>query len=269
MTMYDWLSSNDSGESKYWLVDFKTHGEAVKLNQGFGLDDSIPVFDSERFDSVMNLSPWLIPISDEVLGQLSEVLPKGIGLSCSADLVSLLSHLRSLLIASLNGEEVMFRYYDLKVLSSMSENLEPGEVENFLGCVSSLAINVGDTLKVHTSSHRQLWTAKSGTWWKILPHHFEQQENLSLVSTNLSAWLWQRFPQLMNSHLNAGRDVQPIIEKQLLCPDGTLTQRVMLAAIIIVAGEKQSHSSIANELIVEHKYDEIRYGLHRIAETWG
>ena len=54
-------------EHQYWLVDHKLHKLAVAQNGGFGFDGAIPVFYGAMFDSVMSLSPWLIPVSASIL----------------------------------------------------------------------------------------------------------------------------------------------------------------------------------------------------------
>ncbi|WP_462055269.1 DUF4123 domain-containing protein, partial [Vibrio cholerae] len=86
---------------------------------GIVFDGTQVVFHGETFAPVMSLSPWLIPVSDKVLELSDELLQQGIFLTSHSSTSELLSHLQSLLIAALEGEEVLFRFYDRQVILPM------------------------------------------------------------------------------------------------------------------------------------------------------
>lgn len=120
--LLQWLSEQTS--NVYWLADHLTFKQAVANNSGIVFDGTQVVFHGETFAPVMALSPWLVPVSDMVSDIDYECLQQGIFLSCSCPSTELLSHLQSLLIAALEGEEVLFRFYDRQVIVPMLERMD-------------------------------------------------------------------------------------------------------------------------------------------------
>ncbi|MES1384198.1 DUF4123 domain-containing protein, partial [Vibrio cholerae] len=67
------------------------------------------------------------------------LLQQGIFLTSHSSTSELLSHLQSLLIAVLEGEEVLFRFYDRQVIVPMLNAMRDLERNDFLGPVEKLA----------------------------------------------------------------------------------------------------------------------------------
>lgn len=248
----------------YWLVDFQVHKEALQQNGSIGFEDSIPLFDGPMFAEVMSLSPWLIPVSKSVLSLPDTILGRGLVLSSSDSQRSVLEHLRSLLIAALDGEEVLFRFYDRQVIVPMLTRMDETEKNQFLGNISQLAAldnKEHPQCVTFTNTSNCVLHVHETPWWVIEPHHLKSSGNLSLVQANLESWLWQHYPETMNKHLMHGRDVSSILAPFLAAPRQTLTYRVMSAAIAVLAGEEQLTQDSMLEFLHEHEDEEVQFAL--------
>ncbi|WP_277432303.1 DUF4123 domain-containing protein [Vibrio sp. 1180_3] len=253
---------------RYWLVDRKLHKQALQQNGGFGFEEAVPLFYGAMFTEVMPLSPWLIPVSESVLLLPEALLEQGIGLSSHAEGDEVLNHLRSLLIAGLEGEEVMFRFYDRSVIIPMLARMDQSEVNQFLGNVNQLASlddgDQGHLVTFDNTSHAP-FNVQQGSWWVIKAHHLDKQENLPLLKTNLESWLWQHFPKAMDKHLTQGRDIASMFTPFLSAAEQTLTYRVMSAAIATIMGNEYLAQPSMIELLKDHQNEEIQYALHSLA----
>ncbi|NVD06783.1 DUF4123 domain-containing protein [Vibrio sp. JPW-9-11-11] len=189
----DWLS--ERRENGYWLANSSTHTDAVK-ERGFGFEDSIPLFVGELFSEVKDLSPWIIPVSEEVLALEEETLQRGIGLCSSENTEAVLAHLRSLLTASLEGEEVMFRFYDPNVVLPMLEAMDEGERSSFLGNLTAMAVT-NDALTVFSNTPKPEFQPNTDIWWKIQPHHLAELYSLGAHAYAIERRWWELFPELM------------------------------------------------------------------------
>lgn len=256
---------------QYWLVDYQVHKEALRQNGSIGFEDSIPLFDGAMFAEVMSLSPWLIPVSKSVSSLPESLLEKGLVLSSSESSQSVLDHLRSLLIAALEGEEVLFRFYDRQVIIPMLTRMDETEKNQFLGNINQLAALDNQEqaqFVTFTNKSNTPFSAHETTWWVVKPHHLESSADLSLIQTNLESWLWRHYPDTMNEHLIQGRDVSSILVPFLTAPEQTLTYRVMSAAIVSIAGPEQltQHSMI--EFLQKHENEEVQFALHALTHQF-
>ncbi|MEI8671028.1 DUF4123 domain-containing protein [Vibrio sp. SA48] len=187
-------------EHQYWLVDHKLHKLAVAQNGGFGFDGAIPVFYGAMFDSVMSLSPWLIPVSASILQLPNKMVNQGLGLSSRVSENGVIAHLRSLLIAALDGEEVLFRFYDCEVILPMLGAMDEAEINQFLGNINQLVViehHEEDALITFTNTSRAEFTLKQEIWWKMLPHHLAPLYNINVHAHSLERRWWELLPHLL------------------------------------------------------------------------
>ncbi|EOX3405325.1 DUF4123 domain-containing protein [Vibrio cholerae] len=267
--LLQWLSEQTS--NVYWLADHSTFKQAVANNSGIVFDGTQVVFHGETFAPVMALSPWLVPVSDMVSDIDYECLQQGILLSCSCPSTELLSHLQSLLIAALEGEEVLFRFYDRQVIVPMLERMDEIEKNQFLGKINQLVVfdsHEKNRLVSFTNTSDAQFTAKKTTWWVIKRHHLEDQENLPLVQANLESWLWRHFPKVMNKHLIQGRDIASMLIPFLSAPEQTLTYRVLSAAIVAVVGVEQLTQPSMIEFLQDYNNEEAQFALHALTRQF-
>lgn len=267
--LLQWLSEQTS--NVYWLADHSTFKQAVANNSGIVFDGTQVVFHGETFAPVMALSPWLVPVSDMVSDIDYECLQQGIFLSCSCPSTELLSHLQSLLIAALEGEEVLFRFYDRQVILPMLERMDEIEKNQFLGKINQLVVfdsHEKNRLVSFANTSNTQFTALQTTWWVIKPHHLEDQENLPLVQANLESWLWRYFPKVMNEHLIQGRDIASMLAPSLSVPEQTLTYRVLSAAIVAVVGAEQLTQPSMIEFLRDYNNEEAQLALHALTRQF-
>ncbi|EGR0941808.1 DUF4123 domain-containing protein [Vibrio cholerae] len=267
--LLQWLSEQTS--NVYWLADHSTFKQAVANNSGIVFDGTQVVFHGETFAPVMALSPWLVPVSDMVSDIDYECLQQGIFLSCSCPSTELLSHLQSLLIAVLEGEEVLFRFYDRQVIVPMLERMDEIEKNQFLGNINQLVVfdsHEKNRLVSFANTSNTQFTALQTTWWVIKPHHLEDQENLPLVQANLESWLWRYFPKVMNEHLIQGRDIASMLTPFLSAPEQTLTYRVLSAAIVAVVGVEQLTQPSMIEFLQDYNNEEAQFALHALTRQF-
>ncbi|EJL6377478.1 DUF4123 domain-containing protein [Vibrio cholerae] len=255
----------------FWLLDQQAFKCVIAANNGIGFDGTQILFHGETFAPVMSLSPWLIPVSDKVLELSDELLQQGIFLTSHSSTSELLSHLQSLLIAALEGEEVLFRFYDRQVIVPMLERMDEIEKNQFLGKINQLVVfdsHEKNRLVSFTNTSDAQFTAKKTTWWVIKRHHLEAHENLPLVQANLESWLWRHFPKVMNEYLIQGRDIASMLAPSLSVPEQTLTYRVLSAAIVAVVGAEQLTQPSMIEFLRDYNNEEAQLALHALTRQF-
>ena len=138
-----WLAKYDQ-QTCYWLLD---HGTCEKAKDYFleqavqGLMASAePLFVDPPFDTLKAQTPWLIPVSDTALSLPESIISQGILLHSHAEKALVARHLRSLLNAELAEEQVLFRFYDTKVLTQMLPMMSLAEQSEFMGNIDAILI---------------------------------------------------------------------------------------------------------------------------------
>ena len=114
--MKAWITGQS--EPVYWIATAKSYQDAV--NSTPSLNNATPLFTGDMYAQVMSLSPWVVA-PESLLDIDDSILTCGIFITSNAGLEDVLAHLRSLLTAGLFGEEVLFRFYDPKVIFPMFE----------------------------------------------------------------------------------------------------------------------------------------------------
>lgn len=255
----------------FWLLDQQAFKCVIAANNGVGFDGTQILFHGDTFAPVMSLSPWLIPVSDKVLELPNELLQQGIFLTSHSSTSELLSHLQSLLIAVLEGEEVLFRFYDRQVIVPMLVRMDEIEKNQFLGNINQLVVfnsHEKNLLVSFANTSSPQFMAKQRTWWVIKPHHLEDHENLPLVQANLESWLWRHFPEMMNEHLIQGRDIASMLVPFLSAPEQTLTYRVLSAATVAVVGAEQLTQPSMIELLRDYNNEEAQLALYALTRQF-
>ncbi|MCW8335298.1 DUF4123 domain-containing protein, partial [Vibrio paucivorans] len=192
-------------------------------------------------------------------------------LSSSESSQSILEHLRSLLIAVLEGEEVLFRFYDRQVIIPMLTRMDEIEKNQLMGNISHLAAFDNQEqaqFVTFTNTSSTPFSAHETTWWIVKQHHLESSADLSLIQTNLESWLWRHYPNTMNEHLAQGRDVSSILAPFLAASEQTLTYRVMSAAIVGIVGPELLTRQSMLEFLQEHENEEVQFALHALTHQF-
>ena len=261
MMLKSWLATNI--ETKYWLANNNTHKLAV-AEYGFGFEGEVPLFTGPEFQSVQALSPWFIPVSEGLFQVSDEVLAQGIAISSPALATDILEHLRSLLFASFEGEEVMFRYYDLKVLSLMLDQFEEIERGRFMGNIDDIVYLDGD-LKIYSNHLKTPFELNRTTWWNILPHHLAPLYQRETHAKSLNRRWWQLSSNMMERVENSELVILSAFERAQT--NGFESSQWESCALVEIAGHANVHLS---ELSIPFHltFDEVKL-LEKIKEKWG
>ncbi|TVO31781.1 DUF4123 domain-containing protein [Vibrio algivorus] len=186
-------------EHAYWLVSSDIHQQAIKQNHQHGFPDALALFHSESFKQVMSYSPWLIPIQPELQHVDSDTFNQGIVLVSQAPMWDIVTHLRSLLYSALDGEEVMFRFYDPKVIVPMCATFTQDEINAFLGNSQQLACIQDGQLIIYHNTTQFDYQPHSETWWKIQPQHLEPLYKVDEHAKAIVSRLWEKLPKKINA----------------------------------------------------------------------
>ncbi len=192
MSLHNWFLSQ---QNAYWLVSSETHKKAIKQNHQLGFSDALPLFYGESFHSVMDYSPWLIPVQSAFNNIEANTFEQGLVFVSSSSIWDVIEHLRTLLFAALEGEEVLFRFYDTKVLVPMLATFHQDEINVFLGNCQSISCVEGGILKQYTNLSQLEYKPKTSSWWRILPHHLAPLYNVKTHAQIIVNRLWEKLPR--------------------------------------------------------------------------
>lgn len=181
----------------FWLLDQQAFKQVIAANNGLVFDGTQILFHGETFAPVMSLSPWLIPVSDKVLALPDELLQQGIFLTTHRSSIELLSHLQSLLIAALEGEEVLFRFYDTDVIWPMLDAMRELERNDFLGPVERLAAVKQGVFQEWGNTRSAEFIYQPAPWWKIQPQHLADLYQVEQHAFSIERRLWAMCPTMM------------------------------------------------------------------------
>ncbi len=181
----------------FWLLDQQAFKCVIAANNGIGFDGTQILFHGDTFAPVMSLSPWLIPVSDKVLELSDELLQQGIFLTSHSSTSELLSHLQSLLSAALEGEEVLFRFYDRQVILLMLDAMRDLERNDFLGPVEKLAAVKQGVFQEWGNTRSSEFIYQPAPWWKIQPYHLMLLYRTEVHAQVLERRFWEKLPYVM------------------------------------------------------------------------
>ncbi len=193
--MESWVE--DVPTTNFWLAGHEAVKRAIKNNGGFALDGSLVLYQGEIFASVMSLSPWLIPLSESLQRLPSSCMQQGILLTSSVSANTLLAHLQSLLIASSQGEEVLFRFYDIAVISPMLSAMTEHERNAFLGPIQQLSLWRDDHWQHWHNTCTAPVSLQPAPWWKIQPRHLADLYKVEQHAFSIERRLWAMCPTMM------------------------------------------------------------------------
>jgi hypothetical protein len=191
-----WLRTQ---ERAYWLVSSQLFRLAIKANNGLGFSDTQILFTGKAFEDVMSLSPMLIPVDDSVKSLPADILNQGIGLTSLAKASDVLRHLQSLLFASLEGEEVLFRFYDREVILPMLRGMNDQDRTSLLGNILVWALSENQQLLCYDNDRVTNYQYQKSVWWQIKPEHLVPLYSVSNHARALERRWWELLPNLLRT----------------------------------------------------------------------
>lgn len=205
--MQTWIASQQV--KVYWLATASVYKEALK--QIASIDYSVPLFFGETFKESMVLSPWLAPVTS--LNEVdNQTLKQGLFLCSDRPVFDILSHLRSLLIAGLDGVEVLFRFYDRSVFSPMLHRLSDKERSALMGMIETWAYWEEDRVTAYTNVSHEQFTTHTEPWWVITLEHLQGSYNTEIHANIIERRCWKIIPEVMRSLFDTPQHIQTSLE---------------------------------------------------------
>ncbi|MCZ4372955.1 DUF4123 domain-containing protein [Vibrio diazotrophicus] len=196
--MKEWILNH--ANHIYWLVTADLFKKA--FNENMPADEAIPLLCIGQFKDLMPMSPWLVPAESlTVLNE--ELLQQGLLLESDYPTNEVLDHLRSLLRAGLDGEEVLFRFYDPIVIAPMLNLMQESEKYLFMGNIKTLRYcHLETTITLNNPLH-DCHKQHEEPWWVIQPEHLVNSYDLDIHCQILDRRFWNVVPEVMEANVTS------------------------------------------------------------------
>lgn len=228
MTLRLWESDSQSN-TYYWLIKNEGIIKAQNyLNNVFWLENAIPLLKDEApFTEIVDISPCLVPLTTQLQALPDNILSLGLILESQKSVLEIVSHLRTLLIAGLDGESVFFRFYDPCVLTGISAQWDISKQQKFLGNIERIAMAHDNDHVYLSNSKATYFVAREDDepWWVIDEKELQVVYDVKVHASVLMSRLWSMSPALLSklsspeNTLNAGLTNAPT---QLMSEDKEL-----------------------------------------------
>ncbi len=201
--MNEWMLNHS--DSSYWLATADLFEQAIKT--GLPADGSIPLFHGDSYQDVMPLSPWLVP-SKALVVINEQLIQQGILLESDYSAIDVLDHLRSLLLAGLDGEEVLFRFYDPRVIAPMLNLMQESEKYSFMGNIRTLLYWDSETVITLINPLNHDYKKHDEPWWVIKPNHLTNLYQMDTHCRVLERRFWSVIPEVMEKHFSSNQIIK-------------------------------------------------------------
>ncbi|MEL4878540.1 DUF4123 domain-containing protein [Shewanella algae] len=219
------VQRNDTlSELGYWLLNPLANEKLLPAYYQQGGVDAVPLFQGTLLESHKDKGPWLVPARPELLQQAPFADCPILALESHLPRPQLLAHLKSLLLAACDGERVVFRFYDPRVLQPMLPRFSQVELGAFLGPITRLSF-VGKPLPSGNSDdpmdeaqhldpaspvkaqHDSIvvlhpgepgYTEHADIWWQMKPEHLAGQSDIQRHIYIVERQLWRELHPLMS-----------------------------------------------------------------------
>ncbi|MGD8117722.1 DUF4123 domain-containing protein [Vibrio sp. TRT 29B02] len=200
----------DEKTNLYWLVTASNFRHTIQTTGA--LEGAAPVFDNSFSNELMPLSPWLIPI-ETLNPALQNELTQGIILASKTEFNGVMAHLRSLLWAYLEGEKVLFRFYDPVVIMPMLAVMSDGDRSQFLGNISHWLHWQGEEYTRYENHSPLAFTLQTNPWWRVKSEHLTAKEDHTTLATNIERALWRVLPTAINKLANPKQFIEKALQQ--------------------------------------------------------
>jgi len=238
MDLLDWKADLPESSQIYAVIDPLADNEPLKYwYQHADSTDAWPLYAGTEYGDDVLSGPWLLPLAQlpswSSWWQEQEENEQATGFLLASEVPPerLAQHWISLIKAGLDGEEVLFRFYDPRVLGPMLFTFTEDETRRFLGPTDEILVwHQGEWVTASPYPEPEM-TEHIEPWWRMQPQHLStipgQKERLI---ENLDHWLWQQEPDLMSEWLQTHDDVRQqlsfhydeILSRSSVCPPALL-----------------------------------------------
>lgn len=183
--------------------------------------DAWPLYAGTEFADDILSGPWLLPLNQlpdwEAWWQEQEAAGQATGLLLASvtEPERLVKHWQSLLTAGLDGEEVLFRYYDPRILAPMLYTFTQEETRRFLGPTNELLLwHHEDWLATSPYPEPDL-TDHAEPWWRMQKQHFVGQPGeKEIMLSNIEQWLWRNANELTTDLYERYGAIADLLDRQ-------------------------------------------------------
>ena len=220
MTFTHWQQHLPADHAIYALIDPLADNQPLHYWYRHASDTQAwPLYGGTEFTDDILHGPWLLPLAQLPSGlawwqeQESAGQAQGVLIASPYPVEQLVRHWQSLLIAGLDGEEVLFRYYDPRVLAPMLATYTETEICQFLGPTTSLLIWDQADWQAYSPCPKAALTEHTEPWWRMRPAHFVGQPGeKETCLTNIEQWLWQQAPELTTQQYEKFGDIRQALD---------------------------------------------------------
>jgi hypothetical protein len=214
--LFDWENSLPPEWQVYAIIDPLADNKPLEHWYRYAAKtDAWPLYAGTEFKDEVLYGPWLLPLAQlpgwQEWWRAQEQAGYATGILIASEHPSdkLVQHWRSLLLAGLDGEEVLFRYYDPRVIAPMLYTFTQDETRRFLGPTNELLLWHHDDWLMAAPYPEPDLTEHAEAWWRMKNEHFVGQPGeKSMIINNIDDWLWQNKPTLMKQWLKRNNDVR-------------------------------------------------------------
>ena len=176
MIFTHWLQHLPADHAIYALIDPLADNQPLHYWYRYASDTQAwPLYGGTEFTDAILHGPWLLPLA--TTGRLADVVARtracGSGarrlIASPYPVEQLVRHWQSLLIAGLDGEEVLFRYYDPRVLAPMLATFTETEICQFLPTTSLLIWHQADWRAYSLCPAAMINRTHREPWWRMRP----------------------------------------------------------------------------------------------------
>lgn len=266
MDAIEWVNSQLKNErTVYAIVDPRDNSLPMVSYAKCNGSNAMPLLSSDLFKNAQECGPWILSITAKDITWLGDALDVSFTIACNLPFKITREHFSSLFEANLAGDTIIFPFYKPRFIIPMLERMNEAERILFLNGHDLGLQHENQWVTYLTENKDEIKPIQISPWWKVESHHVSKQENIPLITANLMSWLWQRFPDAMDGHLNKGCQFESIIMPFLDTPNQTLTYRVMSAAARIILPNNKLTADNIVQSINDNKNEEVAYGLFVLA----
>lgn len=220
MRLSDWQPHLPEEQTVYALIDPLAENQPLHYWYRHADDTQArPLYAGTEFADDVLHGPWLLPLAQlpgwQNWWQAQEQANYATGILIASEHPPemLVQHWQSLLLAGLDGEEVLFRYYDPRSLGPMLYTFTEEETRRFLGPTNELLLWHHDDWLMAVPYPEPDLTEHTESWWRMKEAHFVGQPGAKeTFLTNIEGWLWQNTGELTTRIYEAQGDIKAALE---------------------------------------------------------
>ncbi len=219
MDLLDWKDELPETCQIYAIIDPLAENEPLKYwYQHADSTDAWPLYAGTEYGDDVLSGPWLLPLAQlpswSSWWQEQEENEQATGFLLASEVPPerLVQHWKSLMKAGLDGEEVLFRFYDPRVLGPMLFTFTEDETRRFLGPTDEILVwHEGEWVTASPYPESDM-TEHPEPWWRMQePHFVGQPGKKERLIDALDDFLWQHNKTLMQQWYQKNDDLKKTI----------------------------------------------------------